>query len=324
MEIMNHITIRSQQPESVAMSVKRLLITDPSPKNADAASWRWRALGDRILPVLRDLYESPEDLPRNAALKAGGRLKDPIAIPFLIEETKQGKSLGARIEAIHLLKDMPQDPRIMFGLRPLLDSNDIEIRLQTAEALIERRDPAVQSFSIDDKFELLWLPSTHELVYVTQSGEPRIIMTGDVNIQTPLSLNTWDNHLMVKESANDDSTLDVRYHNEDSGQTFHHKISTSLPNFAMFLAHHSTPEEPTNRQQQRQEDSQANKSIVARVHRDIGNPDLQQAGITAVAEESSHRYRRKRLAIGVVCHNLVIECLTRKRNFVLRRSKLFA
>ena len=244
MEIMNHITIRSQQPESVAMSVKRLLITDPSPKNADAASWRWRALGDRILPVLRDLYDSPEDLPRNAALKAGGRLKDPIAIPFLLEETKQGNSLGARIEAIHLLKDMPQDPRIMFGLRPLLDSSDVEIRLQTAEALIERRDPAVQSFVIDDKFDLLWLPSSHELVYVTQSGEPRIIMTGDVNIQTPLSLNTWNNNLLVKESADDESTVDVRYHNEDSGQTSHHKITTSLPNFTMFLAHHSTPEEP--------------------------------------------------------------------------------
>ena len=42
------------------------------------------------------------------------------------------------------------------------------------------------------------------------------------------------------------------------------------------------PEEPTNRQQQRQEDSQANKSIVARVYRDIGNPDLQQAGITGL------------------------------------------
>ncbi len=244
MEIMSHITIRAQQPESVAMSVKRLLLTDPSPKNADAASWRWKALGDRVLPVIRDLYDSPEDLPRNAALKAGGRLKDPIAIPFLLDETKESNALAARIEAIHLLKEMPHDPRITFGLRPLLDSNDVEIRLQTAEALIERRDPAVKSFDIDGKFDLLWLPSEHQLVYVTQSGEPRIIMTGDVSIETPLSLQAWDNNLLVKESPSDDSTLEVRYHNVDSGQTSHHNISTSLPTFAIFLAHQSTPEEP--------------------------------------------------------------------------------
>ena len=46
MNKLTHITIRLQNPESVAMSVKRLLLADSSPRNADAAMWRWRSIGD--------------------------------------------------------------------------------------------------------------------------------------------------------------------------------------------------------------------------------------------------------------------------------------
>ena len=65
---------------------------------------------------------------------------------------------------------MPPDPRIEYGLRPLLDDDDIEIRLQVAEALVKRNDPVIKKYSIPDKFDLILVPSEHKMIYVTQTG----------------------------------------------------------------------------------------------------------------------------------------------------------
>ena len=244
MELMTHITVRLQNPESTAMMVKRMLLSDPSPRNADAAMWRWRSIGERALPVIRELYEHPDDLPRHAALKAGGGLKDPISVQSILNEAKSGKSLGARIEAIQLLKAMPQDPRILFGLRPLLDDSDIEIRLQAAEAMIERNDASLKLFNIADKFDLIIAPSEYEMIYVTQSGKPQIILTGNIEIEQPLTLQAWNNRLLVKEKVDEKGVLEVRYRNDFDETASLNTVPANLEIFTQFLAHESTPEHP--------------------------------------------------------------------------------
>jgi hypothetical protein len=244
MNLLTHITIRLQNPESVAMSVKRLLLADPSPRNADAAMWRWRSIGDRSLAIIRELYDHPDDLPRIAALRAGGGLNDPISVPYLLEAAKMNTALGSRLDAIDLLESMPRDPRIEYGLRPLLNDQDIEIRLQVAEALVKRHDPTIKHYTIPNKFDLILVPSKYKVIYVTQMGLPQIILTGDIEIEQPLTLRTWGNSLLVKESNDESGTLEVRYRNDETGSTTIEYVPPHLPTFTMFLAHHSIPEAP--------------------------------------------------------------------------------
>ena len=38
--------------------------------------------------------------------------------------------------------------------------------------------PIIKKFSISKKFDLILVPSDHNMVYVTQTGWPQIILTG--------------------------------------------------------------------------------------------------------------------------------------------------
>ena len=82
------------------------------------------------------------------------------------------------------------------------------------------------------------------MIYVTQTGIPRIIFTGDIEIQRPLTLQTWGNTLLIKEAGDESDTLEVRYHNIENGSTMLERITPQLTIFTMFLAHESTPEAP--------------------------------------------------------------------------------
>jgi len=244
MNLMTHITMRLQNPESIALKIKRLLLQNPSPKNADAATWRWRAIGDRALPIIRQLYDYSDELPRLSALRSGGGLDDPMSVPFLVEMATTDIGLGSRLDALDLLQEMPADFRIETGLRPLLDSDDLEVRLRAAETLAKRGDPIIKNYTVNHKFDLLLVPSSHNMVYVTQTGWPQIILTGDIEIERPLTLSTWGNTLLIKETPGDSTTIDVRYQDKDRQRTVHETILPELATFTMFLAHLPTPEEP--------------------------------------------------------------------------------
>ena len=245
MNLMLHINLRTKNPEQNALSVKRLLLADPSAKNADAASWRWNAIGERSLPVIRELYDYPEDLPRLAAMRTGGRLGDAVAVPHLIDAAVNGLAFGGRLEAIDLLKNMPTDPRIEFGLRPLLNDETLEIRLRAAETLIDRGDRTLRGGVVDKKFELFVAESDYPLIYCTQAGLPRIILLGDLKIQDHIMFDTWSHRLIIKDSENEEK-VDIWYKSKDSRGTIVEETSTALPSFICFLSHKPIPESPAS------------------------------------------------------------------------------
>jgi hypothetical protein len=152
--------------------------------------------------------------------------------------------LGSRLDAIELLEKMPPDFRIETGLRPLLNSDDLEVRLRTAEALAMRDDPIIKKYSVDNKFDLLLVPSDHNMVYVTQTGWPKIMLTGNIEIERPLTLSTWSNTLLVKEDPDDSEMLEVRYRDTERQKTLKEQVAPDLPRFTVFLAHQTTPESP--------------------------------------------------------------------------------
>ena len=237
-QLVRHTTLDVQNGEAVAAAVRRSLLATPGA--AAAASWRWQAIGKRSLPMIQDLYTHPEEQPRMAALEAGAKLDDPLAVPHLVDMAKTG-SADVRLASIRLLGRMETNPQIDVGLRPLLDDGDLDVRLTTYEALRRRRDPFVQRFQVADRLELDVVPSTKPLVYIAQTGAPRIAIFGDrLALPRPMSQSIWGGRLILKTEEDQDQAL-AFYRPESSQKARVEKAPLGLPEFVQFLAQPSTP-----------------------------------------------------------------------------------
>ena len=241
-KLLMHTTIAVGNPEGAAMFVKRTLLASPG-ANAEAASWRWQAMGPKALPIIKDLYDHPEELPRLAALRAGAKLDDGVVIPHLIDMAEQGSALN-RLQAVDLLEGMRTNPSIDACLRKLLDDDDVELRLRAYEALVTRNDPFMDRFNVDGKFVLDVVKSDRPLIYITQVGEPRIAVFGDaLELQRPLTLSTWANRLMIKGDVAD-REVEVYYRDTDEVEGVILRSKPAIPDFVRFLAHKTSIEEP--------------------------------------------------------------------------------
>ena len=90
----------------------------------------------------------------------------------------RGGSEDTRRQAIKLLANMGPDPRIDRALETLLSDADLETRLSAYDALVERNSPALERFSVDDKFVVDIVPSDKPMIYITQAGLPRVAIFG--------------------------------------------------------------------------------------------------------------------------------------------------
>ena len=240
-ELLRHTTIRQSGVEAVANSIKRLLLNDPS--FAFDAAWRWHALGPRALPMIRDLYDSPQELPRMAALRAGAKLSDPLVVKHLADMTKS-ESAEIRRQAVELLRDMQLDPRIDTALRELLSDDDVDVRLAAYEALITRADPFITRHSIDDKFLLDMIDSEKPMIYITQVGRPRVAVFGhDLSLTRPLLVDAWAGRFIVQAEEGDEK-VEVYFRPDDGGERLIQETDARLEQFIQFLGHETTIEQP--------------------------------------------------------------------------------
>ncbi|MDY7108266.1 MAG: flagellar basal body P-ring protein FlgI [Planctomycetota bacterium] len=240
-ELLRHTTIRQSGVEGNANNVKRLLLNDPS--YAYDAAWRWHALGPRALPMIRDLYEHPQEAPRTAALRAGAKLEDPLVVRHLVDMTKSDSAEGRR-QAVSLLRDMQLDPRIDTALRGLLNDDDVDVRLAAYEALVERADPFIDRHDVDDKFVLDVIDSESPLIYITQVGRPRVAVFGrDLSLDRPLLVDAWSGRFIVK-AEEDEEQVEVYYRPETGGERLIQETDPRLEGFIQFLGHETTIEQP--------------------------------------------------------------------------------
>jgi hypothetical protein len=242
--LLMHTTIRQANPESVAMSIRRILLANPTATIARQAALRWQALGPRALPVIRDLYSYPEERPRLAALMAGAHLSDPLAVPELTQLATEG-SLAIRLNIINLMRRMELDPNVDQALRALLNDENVNIRIEAYETLAFRGDPNIRHFPVDEKFLIDIVQSDSEpLVYITQIGLPRIVLFGaNMSIDRPMTWKTWSNRLMVTGNSNEND-LEVYYRPIEMDQGFISKVKPDLNEFIRFLGHTTTVERP--------------------------------------------------------------------------------
>jgi len=241
LDLLRHSTILQANPEAAATFVKRTLLANPLV--ADAAALRWQALGTRVLPLIKDLYDYAEEVPRFAALKAGAELDDALVVPHLIDIAQNGAP-DNKLIAIKLLGEMKLNPQIDIALRKQLDDPDVEVRLESYEALVRRRDPAMRQFAVDNKFIIDMVDSKQPLIYVTQIGQPRIVLfSSGMEVRRPMSLFAWSNRLMMKAESGDEE-LEVFYRSPTGRQGTILKASPTLDKLVRFFGHETSIEKP--------------------------------------------------------------------------------
>jgi hypothetical protein len=239
-ELLRHTTISQGHPEAVAMSIRRALLANPLVSSA--AALRWQALGTRALPIIRDLYDHAEEQPRFASLQAGAKLDDALVIPHLLEMASHG-SADVRLPAIQMLADMRPNPHIDATLRKLQNVDDVEVRLQAYEALVKRDDPYLKRYSVDNKFLLDVVQSDKPMIYITQIGEPRIVLFGKPEILRPTTVSVWSNQFMIR-GEEDDPQIEVYYRAPQADQGVILRTESDLERFVQFLGHTQTIERP--------------------------------------------------------------------------------
>ncbi|MCU0689621.1 MAG: flagellar basal body P-ring protein FlgI, partial [Phycisphaerales bacterium] len=231
---------------------------EQTPALAEQLGWILQAIGQPALPFVSKLYDHPELVPRLAALRVGARLGDiRAAAPLRTIATDANQPMVLRAEAAELLGSVPNDPSTDLALRAIAsDSTDLELRLAAYTAMIERDDPSIRrerviiggrrSGSNMEKFELHLVPAKEHLVYVTQTGRPRIVVFGsDATLARPSLAGIWSDRLLVAADGPDDAVRmmfrDWRSEGASARQT---TIGPTLAEFIRTLAHKTTPEEP--------------------------------------------------------------------------------
>ncbi|XVJ60600.1 MAG: flagellar basal body P-ring protein FlgI [Tepidisphaera sp.] len=100
---------------------------------------------------------------------------------------------------------------------------------------------------VGDKFQLDIVPYGDPMIYVTQQGQPRIVLfggeTGGMKLEAPMLVSAWEDRLMI--TAESGSTVHrVYYRDYRDGKTYRHETDGSLEHLVEFFARKSSPEDP--------------------------------------------------------------------------------
>ena len=242
MKLLQHTSLKVGAVEASSQAVRRALLANPG--GAESAKWRWFALGPKAVPMIHDLYDYPEEAPRLAALSAGAQLDDALVVPYIMDIAEKSTSKARRISSVRELGNMGNNPRVDIGLRKLLNDDDVDIRLAAFEALLKRGDPIITEVPINENFVLNIVPSNTPMLYIAQSGTPRIVLfDSETTINTPLTLNAWSGQLMMKADL-DDEELQVFYRQNDDPRPVIVLAPTTVRGLVNFLGHKTSVNDP--------------------------------------------------------------------------------
>lgn len=249
--LLRHTRIdQSQQQEFAKRYVEEM---KKQPELAPDIAWCLRAIGKPAVPFLAPMYDYPEFTPRMAALEAGAALDDPKAVPALRELASSGPP-GFRARAIKLMGDMRGSPKISLALREMVNAPELDVRVAAYEALAARMDPTIDRVAVGDdplrpKFYLDTVPANDPMIYVTQQGQPRIVLFGGapgrepLKLTKPLIVSAWSDRLMLT-AENERTPIRLMYRDTRTNTLVQQQVPDSAAQFVQFLAHKPTPEDP--------------------------------------------------------------------------------
>jgi flagellar basal body P-ring protein FlgI len=149
---------------------------------ADELSSCLVAVGQPSVPFLMNMYDHPQSGPRMAALRAGARLGDVRAGPFLRDVAlSASEPTRVRAEAAELLGLLSPTSSSDAALRELASADDVQVRVSAYQSMLRRGDPTLGVARIDNRFAVIAVPSDRPMIYVTQQDQPRIVLFGAVS-----------------------------------------------------------------------------------------------------------------------------------------------
>jgi len=240
-QLMLNTRVDTSFPTDWAVRYTRALRDQP--ELAQQIAWRIRAIGKPALPFVRDMYDYPEAAPRFSAMEIGANLGDALAAPALLDIARDGPA-ALRLRAIELLGKLDSSPAINEALRLLLDDDELDIRIAAYEALNARGDVRIDHGWVEHKFRLDLVPAKKTLVYISQQGEPRIVIFGDApELTRPMFVSVWSDRLMLTADS-PAGNIRLFYRDNKTNEITTTSVQPGLADLTIFLAHTSTPEAP--------------------------------------------------------------------------------
>ena len=241
-QLLKHTSLNVGAPEATAQAIRRGVLANPG--GADAARWRWCALGPKAVPMIQDLYDHADEAPRFSALSAGARLNDAMAVPHLLDVAEKSTKQSRQLAAIAELGRMGTNPRIDLGLRELMNNPNVDIRLAVFDAMLERKDPTILDIPVSGRFTMSLVESDIDMIYISQTGTPRVAIFGDgMNLKLPLTVNTWSGRLLMKGDT-EDQEIQVFYRSRSNDVPIIGLAPTDVPGMVRFLGHETTIRDP--------------------------------------------------------------------------------
>jgi flagellar basal body P-ring protein FlgI len=184
-------------------------VSDPV-ANTEAISYAWEAMGRSMLSLIQPLYADSNRQTAFYAARAGSMMGDTVAMEQIGKEAMDPKS-QYRKKSIITLGGCKSVVARRF-LRKLTDDPDISIRILAYEGLAKQEDG-----TIDRRFvgaDNLILDVLHgkkmPMVYVTRSGEPKIVLFGDIRIDPPVFYCHPDDSITLSADAGSQTICLIR------------------------------------------------------------------------------------------------------------------
>jgi hypothetical protein len=178
--------------------------------------------GPTIDAALRDLLRSPELLVRVSAYETlASRAQGTARIRALREAAAIARATG------DLSVENPTHRDVL--LRGAIPGNNIQ---------------GVRREIIADKFQLDIVPFGDPLIYVTQQGQPRIVLFGGpMKLEKPALVSAWQDRFIL--TADSDSPKHRLYYRDyRTGKAEPHDIDDTLESLVAFLARKSSAQDP--------------------------------------------------------------------------------
>lgn len=241
--ILRHLRIDQRLPVMYAQRYVDALKAQPN--IADNLSWCLVAVGPAAVPIVRELYDYPEAVPRLAALQAGARLDDARVRPELIDLITNGPE-SIRTSAIRLLGELSHDDlSINAFLHTLLDDaqQDPDVIIAAYESLAKRRDVRVIRRRMPGPFFLDIVHAKRAMVYASQSEQPVIAVIGpNPELADPAFVNAFDGRLLIQRDAGVKRA--ELFYRPRMGATIRTSALPGIVEIVRTLAHKPTPEQP--------------------------------------------------------------------------------
>jgi flagellar basal body P-ring protein FlgI len=164
-------------------------------------------------PVLNELYTHPKDHVSFHAAAAGLRLGDHIACDAMILQA-QSPTSEYRFQAIRALGGAQGMGGAAIALRKLLHDKDPRVQIAAYEALLQRRDPTIQSTRLaGDNFFLDQVQAlgSGDFIYVKRGDSRRIALFGrELRCSPPIFYRAPDGSITINAESGDEKLTILR------------------------------------------------------------------------------------------------------------------